>query len=382
MHPFVNRILWLCLCLLTLRGYTDEPPAHSQVIVLPAGTIHQGDFFGLSDSIEISGEVYGDVYLLANQIVIDGTVHGDVIAGGGSIDLSGIVSGNIRVIGGQVLVSGVIGNNITALAGNVQLLGSASVGNNVVITAGNGDLGAKIGGEATVIASNVRISSYIAQQIKAYVGHFRITSKAHIGGNVDYQSSTLAWIDQGAVIQGEVVHHPSLVHGLIQGTWIQHLLVGGKIVALLMNFIYTLVVGIILIKMFPKNLENALVVLQRSPWKACIWGLMLLFLLPLACLILLMTILGVPFALTLVAANIIGFYTAKIYCVFWISNGIFGRFKLRPNRLPVLTLGLILYFLLITIPFVGGMISFAAMLFGLGAGVLSQARRFSKQGRV
>ncbi len=352
----------------------------SDVIVLPTGAVYQGDYFAFGDSVEISGEVNGDVYVLANQIVIDGKINGDVIAAGGSLDISGIVARNVRCIAGQVLISGNIGNNVTVVAGNAQLLVPATVGNNVVITAGNVDLSSKIGADATIVASNLRISSYIANKLQAYVGQLRITSRAHINGGVDYRSSTIAWIDQGAVIQGQITHHPSLVHELVKGTWIQSLLVGGKVVAVLMNFVYTLVVGIILIKMFPKNLESALHVLKVSPWKAFSWGLMLLILLPLASLILLMTILGVPFALTLIAANIIGFYTAKIYSVFWISNWVFGKFKFRVNRLPVLTCGLVLYFLLISIPILGVIISFAAMLFGLGAGVLAQARRIAQHG--
>jgi cytoskeletal protein CcmA (bactofilin family) len=359
----------------------DQPEGESShVIVLPSGSIYQGDYFAFGDSVEISGQVNGDVYILANQIVIDGKVNGDVIAAGGSLDISGVVAKNVRALAGQVLISGNIGNNVTAVAGNVQLLGSATVGNNAVITAGNVDLSAKIGSDVTVVASNLRISSYVSHNIQAYVGQLRITSKAHLAGSVDYRSSSLAWIDQGATIQGEITHHPSLVHQLVKGTWIQGLLVGGKIVALLMNFVYSLVIGVILIKMFPKNLESALHILKTHPWKAFSWGLMLLILLPLASLILLMTILGVPFALTLIAANIIGFYTAKIYSVFWASNWIFGKFKFRIHRIPILTVGLILYFFLTSIPFLGIMISFAAMLFGLGAGVVAQARQIAHQG--
>lgn len=375
MHVGVFILSILCFnSLIFADDDSDSSSEVSHVIVLPAGSVYQGDYFAFGDSVEISGQVNGDVYIAANQIVIDGQVNGDVIVVGGSVDISGLVSHNVRCLAGQILISGHIGNSVTAVAGNVQLLASATIGNNVVVTAGNVDLSSKIGSNVTVVASNLRISSYIGNNIQAYVGQLRITSKAYIGGGIDYRSSTTVWLDQGAVIEGTITHHPSLVHELIQGTWIQSLLVGGKVVALLMNFIYTLVVGLILIKMFPKNLENALHVLKANPWKAFSWGLMLLFLLPLASLILLMTILGVPFALTLIAANIIGFYTAKIYTVFWASNHIFSKFKMRANRLPVLTLGLILYFIVTSIPVLGVIVSFAAMLFGVGAGVLAQAK--------
>ncbi len=378
--PFLFLAGAVCADELVSPAASFEPdPADSGVIVLPAGSVYQGDYFAFGDSVEISGEVNGDVYILANQIVIDGKVNGDLIAAGGSIDVSGAIAQNIRCVAGQVLLSGTVGNNVTAVAGNVQLLASGSIGNNAVITAGNVDLSSKIGSDATIVASNLRISSYIAHKIQAYVGQLRITSRAHIVGGIDYRSSSVAWVDQGAVIEGQVTHHPSLVHELVKGTWIQKLLVGSKVVALLMNFLYTLVVGIVLIKMFPKNLESALHVLKTHPWKAFSWGLMLLILLPLASLILLMTILGVPFALTLIAANIIGFYTAKIYSIFWVSNWVLGKFKFRISRMAALPIGLVLYFFLISIPILGAVLSFAAMLFGMGAGVLAQARQFSRE---
>ena len=364
----------LCFFFL-LRSLCAEEELHHDVIVLPSGTVYNGDYFAAGDSVEISGVVNGDVYLFAEQAVIDGIVNGDVLGCGGSFDISGRVKNNCRLLAGQVLISGDIGNNVTAVGGNVQLLSSATVAGSVVTTAGNVDLAANIGSNVTAIASNLRLSSQIKNNLLAYVGQLRITSRADIGGNVDYRSNTTAWIESGATIRGEVIHHPSFVRELVEGTWIQGVLVGSKVIALLMNFLYTFVVGVILIKMFPGNLESSLHILRTHPWKALSYGLMLLILLPLASLILLMTILGVPFALTLIAANLIGLYTAKIYSILWASNWIFGKAKLRTNRTPILCLGLLLYFLLTAIPVFGTILALVSMLFGLGAGVLAQAKR-------
>ena len=82
----------------------------------------------------------------------------------------------------------------------------------------------------------------------------------------------------------------------------------------------------------------------------------------------LMTILGIPFALTLIALNIIGLYTAKVYCIFWASNWIFGswifgRMKMKTNGLPSFFLGLVVYFCLTPIPIFGTILTFAFMLF-------------------
>jgi hypothetical protein len=203
----------------------------------------------------------------------------------------------------------------------------------------------------------------------------RITSKAVIDGNLDYRSSSPAWIEQGAVIRGTITHHPSFVHKLVGGTWIQRVLMGTKVLTILMNFLYTFVIGVILIKLFPKNLEAALSALRSNPFRSLSYGLMLLILLPLASLILLMTILGVPFALALIAINVVSFYTAKVYSIFAISNWGFGKLGMRHSRLPSFFLGTLLYFCLAAIPIFGTIVTWAAMLFGLGAGVLAQAKQ-------
>lgn len=360
------------IAICSLHAESDTP--HRNVIVIPAGTVYNGDYFAVGDSVEISGTVNGDVYIFASQAIIDGVVNGDVLGCGGSFDISGNVRNNCRIGAGQILISGAVGNNVTAVAGNLQMLSSATIGGGLVATAGNVDLAATIAKSVTVVASNLRISSAIRGSVEAYVGQMHITSRAKIGGSIDYRSSDLAWVEQGASIQGKLTHHPSFVRELVHGTWIQGLLVGSKVVAVLMNFFYTLVVGIILIKVFPKNLDAALGVLKKTPWKALSYGLMLLVLLPLASLVLLMTILGVPFALTLIAANIIGLYTAKIYSILWTSNWLFGKMKFKANRYPTLLLGLIVYFALVQIPVFGTILAFASMVIGLGAGVLAQVR--------
>jgi cytoskeletal protein CcmA (bactofilin family) len=379
-NMFVKRCIALVLfaaCFVDafLFANEDDLTEEQKVIVLPAGTVYNGDYFAVGNDVEISGTVNGDVYVFAQQVIIDGMINGDVLGSGGSIDISGKVLRSCRLAAGQILISGEIGNNVTAIAGNLQLLGSSSIGGNLVAIAGNVDLAAKIGADATVMASNLRVSSQINKNLQGYVGQMRLTSKAFVGGDLYYRTNTPPWIEPGAVIRGTVTHRPTFVHELVKGTWIQKLLVGSKVLAILMNFLYTFVIGIVLIKLFPKNLEAATEVLKSHTFKAICYGIVLLVLVPLAALILLMTILGVPFALTLLAANVIGFYTAKVYTIFWASNWMFGKIGFKANRLPGFFCGLLLYFCLTAIPVAGTMLAFISMLLGLGAGVLSQAKR-------
>ncbi len=368
-------LLSLIPVLLCSAKKPKEIEDHS-VIMIPSHMVYEGDYFASGDSIEISGVVNGDVYLFAGQVVVDGVINGDLICCAGSVDISGKVANNARLLAGQLLLSGEIGRNITAIGGNVQLLKQSTVGKNVVVTAGNADLAASIGSEVTVVASHLRVSSSIAQDLHAIVGLMRLTSQAHIGGDVDYRSNSDAWIDQGATIVGTTTQHPSFVRNLVKGTWMQKVLVGSKLLTLSMNFLYSLAIAYLLLRLFPRNLQSALLSLREQPWRSLSTGLITLIVLPLCCLLLLMTVLGVPFALTLIALNIVGFYTAKVYFIFWGSDWVSSKIKWRIHRLAAFTLVLIVYLIVSFIPTLGKIVSLAAMVFGLGAAVTAQTKRY------
>src|SRR5262249_1357768 len=137
----------------------------------------------------------------------DGRVNGDVLVGGGRVTLSGTVSQDVRAAGGQVMVAGNIGRNLTVAGGNVEIAPSAVVSGSVVAAGGNVDLAAPVGSAATVSAGTLIVANRIAGDLEAAVGTLRITSKAEIGGNVNYWSGREADVSEGARINGNIVRN-------------------------------------------------------------------------------------------------------------------------------------------------------------------------------
>lgn len=351
----------------------------SDIVIVPIGQVIEGDYFAVGNNIEISGDIRGDLYILGGQVFIDGNIFGDVLGAGANVIVTGNVAGNIRLIGGQVTVSGKVGRSATLMAASATLMPSALIGENLVSLMGNGDIAASIGHDATILASNLRFSSHIGRDVDAYVGQLRVTSRASIGHDLTYTSASKAVIDSRTKIGGEVHHHLSAVHNFMQGHWIQSLLFGSKVAAFVMNFLYSVVVGWIFIKIFPQTLEGSLFALNHHPWKALLTGAILLILLPLAFLLLLLTVLGAPFALTILAFNVITFYSAKIISIFWIAQPILKKWGLKLSKIGVLCLGLLIYLLLAEIPIFGTILAIFALLFGIGAGAAAAIpKRVSK----
>jgi hypothetical protein len=101
----------------------------------------------------------------------------------------------------------------------------------------------------------------------------------------------------------------------------------------------------------------------------------MLVILPLLCVLLLITVLGAPFALALLALNILGFYTAKIFVILWLTSKGLHKIHIHIGKLPSLSIGLLLYYAASAIPFAGFMMTIVFVLLGVGAIVLAQAEK-------
>lgn len=361
-------IILLLPCFLRAESQSER----RDMVLLEEGQVYQGDYFAAGSSVEISGTVNGDAYIAAGQVTIDGVIMGDLLILCGGAEISGDVKGNIRVLGGQVNVTGTVQRNATLITGNLQLSPASFIQGNTVIVAGNADSLGRIAGNAKILASNVKFSSRVAGDVKAYAGEIRVTSKSFIGGSLEYRSNEPAWIDERAQIKGSVIFQPSLLHNLVDWPWLRGLIIGSKILALAMNFLFAMAVGWVLVRLFPSKLGRTLDVMDRKPVSCLGSGVVAVVLAPLLALILLMTVLGAPFALALIALNILGFYTAKIFFILWVASKGLRKWQIKRSKLATLALGLVAYYLVTALPFIGTSISILAVLLGVGAMVLAQ----------
>jgi cytoskeletal protein CcmA (bactofilin family) len=335
--------------------------------LLPAEEVFSGDYYALGDLLEIAGVVQGNAYLAGTQVQIEGEIQGNLFVIAGSLEIKGKVHGKVWALSGGATFSGEVGE-LVLLAASAQLLYPGKVQKDLTLCAGNAEIDDWIGGNATVLASNLKVSGTIEQNLKGFVGKLRILPKAWIKGDLRYKSNEAALIDSEAQIGGKIVYQQAPLRDF------RGVIIGSKIAGFLMNFLYTFVIGIVIIRLFPHKLFGALSSLQQMPLRSFLHGLVLLVLFPLASLILLVTVIGAPFALTLIALNIITLYTAKIFTILWGSNWLFSRLRWKKNGICTLLAGQTIYCLLVAVPFLGPCIAFFVMVMGLGAVIVSRAR--------
>jgi len=337
----------------------SEDRSDKRVVTLPADEVVNEDYFAWGDVVEILGTVHGDVYTAGGEIRMAGTVDGDLLAAGGKVRMEGKVSQNARIAGGEVTVAGEIGRNLTVAGGKITLADAATVHGNVISA---GDL---------VIAGRVNGS------VKAMAGNLQAASAAKVGGDLTYRSPHPAQIEEGAKIGGMVMQKkpnrmfdfsPGQMMGAVAGLFLLF-----KVV----SFVSTLVLGLLLIFLFPGFSRAVVSTLREHPMASLGWGVVLLIVTPFVLVALLMTVVGIPLALILFPLYLISLYLARIVIILWAGTAILERMGKGGHPAWGLLIGLFLYTVLTFIPGPGGLISFFVILFGLGAALLTLREQYA-----
>jgi uncharacterized membrane protein len=137
----------------------------------------------------------------------------------------------------------------------------------------------------------------------------------------------------------------------------------------------------VFILLFPNATKAAQQEVGTSPWKSLGLGAAMLFTLPPIAILLMITVIGIPLALALLALYpvllLIGYLTTALY----IGDRAATALKKDTTnatwtRIGFAALALLALGLVRLIPFVGGLALFAALLFGMGAWMLHLFQRY------
>ncbi|MFQ5452264.1 MAG: hypothetical protein ACE5DQ_01750 [Candidatus Paceibacterota bacterium] len=348
-----------------------------EVITIAAGEVIDEDVFAFADRVEVAGEVNGDVFALGGPVIISGKVNGDVLAAGGMLNISGEVTEDVRVAGGQVNVDGVIGQNLTVVGGNVNVSDTASVGENLVAGAGNVTLVGPVLGNVKVGAGILTLTGLVGGNVDAAVDLLKIKPSASVGGNLTYVSDEKAVIDDGARIQGEVVMRRLSRSGKSAQdakTAFRSLFAAGR----LMSMVSTLILGLLFVSFYPKSMNVAADIIKGRIWMSLGLGLVTIVLTPILIISLFVSILGIPLAFLLLATYMVVLYSSRIFVIFWLGRTILTRLKQKTTDVWTMVGGVIFYYFLTFIPVLGALLTFFAVLVGLGAGLLTKRKMYLK----
>ncbi len=333
-------------------------------VVLPAGEVHEGWYFAAGDEVVIQGTVNGDAYVAAGTVEVDGKINGDLLAAGGQVVVTGSVSDDIRAAGGNVRVSGSVGKNASLAGGSVSVGKSADIGGGLLAAGGTIDVGGTVQKDAKFAAGDLGVTGTINGNVDFGGNDLTVYPGATIGGDLHarMREKDRAEIAEGTVRGKSVIETPEVKHEAhILGVhvwrfwfkilWLFSLLVTGLVIALA----------------FPKHLVQAGSEIMRNPGKTLLWGLVAFVVPPVAVLILMVTLIGIPLALFVLTMYLWTMYLSQLSLGIVAGDLIFRQEEKKGSALVGAFLaGILLVQILTFIPYLGALVVLAGILFGFG----------------
>jgi hypothetical protein len=100
-------------------------------------------------------------------------------------------------------------------------------------------------------------------------------------------------------------------------------------------------------------------------------GLVALIVTPVAAVMLLVTVLGLPIGLMAIALYLVAIFLVRVFFIMWLGRALLSWGGREVRNGWALVAGVVVYSVATLIPFVGGGVALLAIVFGLGASLLA-----------
>ena len=172
-------------------------------------------------------------------------------------------------------------------------------------------------------------------------------------------------IDEEATVHGAILRRP-----LPEGWSLENArrgIVGMQVMAAVISFLSTLLLGLVLLRVYPLFTLRVTSTMRERPGPSLGWGTVALVATPVVAVSFLVTLFALPIGVILLALYLAMVYLARIYAITCLGQLLLRRPPDSPSLTGPFVAGLVLYSILSVIPILGGLVTVLTILFGLGA---------------
>jgi cytoskeletal protein CcmA (bactofilin family) len=332
-------------------------------ITVAANETVDDDLYAFGGNVTILGRVTGSVIAAGNNVTIGGEVGGDVMAAGSTIIVTGPVRGSVRAAGQLVHVGGAVERDVVAAGNTVELAGSGRAGRDLLGAGSTVTINGPVGRNVNANGRDVVLNNVVGGELRSDATNLRLQPSARVQGALAYTSANQVDIAPGASVGGAVtrsepVPQPTAPAGL-------------GVVDGLKGIVGLGLFGLVLLLLFPRAARRTSDVLHRTPWASLGLGALVLVVTP----VLAAAVFGAGLLVGgwWLSLPLLGGWVLWLVLGYLMTAVTVGRVILERTRGPDshaaagFFVGLIVLAVLQLIPFAGGLVGLAAVLFGSGA---------------
>jgi len=313
--------------------------------------IVEGDIFIFAADVKVYGQVKGSAFIIGSNIKITGDVAKDVFIIGGDVEISGDVSCDTRIFAGNISLPGAFKGVVEAFGADMDLTGLFS-------------------GAVDVAGANITASGEFIEDVKIKAKTVTLASGASFAKDVSYKAKESS-IEEDVVIVGslnEIVGEEAIAKAReIEGPEIWTF-----IAFWLITLVGIIIVGLVLGALFPKFVKGVTSSVFEDLLGNLGWGVLVFLLTPLAILIMLVTIIGIPLAVLTIFTYWVGLYLGKLFVAIATGGFVLSLFKGKKKKKAAspywltLIVGVLVVYIILAIPILDIFIALLIYILGLG----------------
>ncbi len=351
------------------------------------GTLQQQQF-AVGETVKITADVADDIYAFGREVTLDGAKARSLIVATGHLVIRNstvheLMAGSLDVeINGQVEDDATIAVCPVCPWGTRRILigKDGRIGDQARLVAETIEIEGNIGGTLQATARRIVISGSVTGQADLTAEQIVFAPTARLGGELIARSPGKPEIATGAVITGPIREIPTKVDFPDPAKFPRQLAWVAGLVALAATAGMLLLAALVQFAV-PRLVQSGVDRLVAHPWTEVGLGLAWALLTPALVALLLVTVVGAPAGLVLLAGFVVlaatGFVTACYAIGLWL------RGRMRPqatapgtgSRIGWTLIGVVILILINVVPFLGWIIGLLATMAGLGAAASALSER-------
>ncbi len=265
-------------------------------------------------------------------------------------------------IGNLIEIVGTVNKDVFALGNKIEIAEPAEIGGSFYAAGNNVEINSDINGDIAIFARELSIADNIkiSGQANLYVEQVNFGEQVSIAGDIIYNEDAdlkgYSNIAHGGKLESyiETTYEPDIAEILLQK---------------LFSTIALIIIIIVMLLLFPKIYPKIKTIFTNSSEivKSGVIGLGILVGTPVASILLLFTVIGVPISLLLLTIYGIMIYLAQAFTGIWLGHLITtGLIKTKTNPYVEALAGIVVLAILSLVPYFGSVIGFFSLLIGLG----------------
>ncbi len=334
-------------------------------VVIAAGDTFSQTLIVKAEDVRIEGTIDGDLIVLAEHVRVTGAVTGSVLAVADRVDVLGRVGGTLYVAGGIVRVEGEVAGPLYGISEDMTLDESSSVAGDAATLGERVRVEGRIGRDLFFGGDSLEVRGRVERDLKVRGEEVSLLDGAHVVGDFDVQlpSGHEAEVAAGATIGGERLdgvldwHHPERGSRWTDGHFYM-----GNLVFLVSAFIVGMLAQLLRPGLFEGGLPTT-----ADFFRELGIGFVTLIVAPFAIVICFVTVVGIPVGLIALFAYLTGIFVSMIVVASLLGHAVLARdSETRPRFGTALLLGLLILTVATSLPFLGGLVRFVALMTGVG----------------